>query len=149
MNIAFLEKNVIFRPTKSKTRFLERFFDFFTKTPNFSPNRYFLPKNRSNFFVFRDVCLIPTVCDGKCPILKWKPIFSRKCRKPVHLERFFIFFEPSEGAILTLNESFWPILGAKNINFSKIVQYVSKCVSRAIFRPNFHFSALKNSKSSF
>ena len=42
-----------------------------------------------------------------------------------------------------------PDLGAKNIDFSKIVQYVPKWRSRAIFFQNFHYSALKNSKLPF
>ena len=41
------------------------------------------------------------------------------------------------------------LLGGKNIDFFKIVQYVPKCVSRGIFRQNFHFLALKKSKLPF
>ena len=149
MNTGFLNKIPIFRSKKSKTRFLERFFDFFTKSPKFSPNRPFLPKNRPNFFVFRDTRLIPAPCGWKCPRLTLKPIFGRNYRKYEYLDWFFVFLEPFKRAILTVNHWLRPITGAKNIDFCKIVQYVPKSVSRAIFRPNFRFSALKNSKSPF
>ena len=39
--------------------------------------------------------------------------------------------------------------GPKNIDFSKIIQYAPKSVSRGIFFQNFRFLALENSKSSF
>ena len=78
-----------------------------------------------------------------------KPIFCQNFPKTEYLHQFSSFLELLGGASLTLNNSFWAIYGAKNIDFSKIVQYVPKCVSRVIFRLNFHFSAFKNSKTPF
>ena len=53
-----LENETDLRPKNAKTRFLDRFFDFLAKTPDFSPISQILAKNRPNFFVFGDMNLL-------------------------------------------------------------------------------------------
>ena len=89
-----------------KTQFLDRFFDFFTKSPNLSQKSRFWLKNTSNFFDSQSIGFIPAVSDQKYARLEKKSIFGRKYRKNELLEPFFVFFSPCQGTISTVKRSF-------------------------------------------
>ena len=76
----------------------------------------------------------------------FEPNLSLVSRKTRILGRFFIFFHICHFRPWG---PFWMILGAKNIDFSKILQIYPKTVHRGFWTRNLRFRALKNQKSSF
>ena len=87
-----IKENPHLRSKNSKIRFLDQFYDFFTKTPDFSPISEILAKNRPYFFVFGDMNLLWLLSDWKYTRLKLNPYFRSKNSKTRFLEPFFDFF---------------------------------------------------------